>query len=76
MTGAGAAFSPGQDPGDAAALDAGPGSGGFEATLNAQYVLMICAITDAPMPVIAAVNGVAAGAGVNLALACGLVDCL
>ncbi len=69
LTGAGRGFCSGQDLGDATALDAG----GFEATLNDEYVPMIRAITDAPVPVIAAVNGVAAGAGANLALACDLV---
>ena len=34
---------------------------------------LITAIRDAPMPFVAAVNGVCAGAGVNLALACDLV---
>jgi 2-(1,2-epoxy-1,2-dihydrophenyl)acetyl-CoA isomerase len=69
LTGAGRGFCSGQDLSDAAGLDAA----GFEATLNNQYVPMIRAITDAPVPVIAAVNGVAAGAGANLALACDLV---
>jgi 2-(1,2-epoxy-1,2-dihydrophenyl)acetyl-CoA isomerase len=69
LTGAGRGFCSGQDLTDASGLDAA----GFEATLNDQYVPMIRAITDAPVPVIAAVNGVAAGAGANLALACDLV---
>ena len=69
VTGAGRGFCSGQDLGDATGLD----SVGFEATLNNEYVPMIRAITDAPVPVIAAVNGVAAGAGANLALACDLV---
>ena len=69
LTGAGRGFCSGQDLGDADGLDAA----GFEATLNDEYVPMIRAITEAPVPVIAAVNGVAAGAGANLALACDLV---
>jgi 2-(1,2-epoxy-1,2-dihydrophenyl)acetyl-CoA isomerase len=69
LTGAGRGFCAGQDLTDADALDAA----GFEATLNDEYVPMIRAIVEAPVPVIAAVNGVAAGAGANLALACDLV---
>jgi 2-(1,2-epoxy-1,2-dihydrophenyl)acetyl-CoA isomerase len=69
LTGAGRGFCSGQDLTDAQGLD----EAGFEATLKDQYVPMIRAIVDAPVPVIAAVNGVAAGAGANLALACDLV---
>lgn len=69
LTGAGRGFCSGQDLSDATGLD----EVGFEATLNGEYVPMIRAITEAPVPVIAAVNGVAAGAGANLALACDLV---
>jgi 2-(1,2-epoxy-1,2-dihydrophenyl)acetyl-CoA isomerase len=69
LTGAGRAFCSGQDLGDAQGL----GAVDLEAVLRDEYVPMIRAITDAPVPVIAAVNGVAAGAGANLALACDLV---
>ncbi len=65
MTGAGAAFCSGQDLGDggnAANLD-------LERTLRDEYVPMLRAIMDCPIPTIAAVNGAAAGAGANLALA-------
>jgi 2-(1,2-epoxy-1,2-dihydrophenyl)acetyl-CoA isomerase len=69
LTGAGRGFCSGQDLTDARGLDAA----GFEGILNEEYVPMIRAITEAPVPVIAAVNGAAVGAGANLALACDLV---
>ncbi len=69
LSGAGRGFCSGQDLIDAEGLDAS----GFEAILNEEYVPMIRAITEAPVPVIAAVNGAAVGAGANLALACDLV---
>lgn len=67
LTGAGRAFCSGQDLGDAGAgLD-------VERILREEYEPMLAAITAAPVPVIAAVNGVAAGAGANLALAADVV---
>jgi len=69
MTGAGRAFCSGQDLTDAQAL----GAVDFEQVLNDEYVPLLTAITESPVPVIAAVNGVAAGAGANLALACDVV---
>jgi 2-(1,2-epoxy-1,2-dihydrophenyl)acetyl-CoA isomerase len=65
MTGQGKSFCSGQDLGDggnAAALD-------LERTLRDEYVPMLRAIVDCKIPTIAAVNGPAAGAGANLALA-------
>lgn len=69
LTGQGRAFSSGQDLIDAQAL----GAVDFERVLNEEYVPLIRAIADCPLPVIAAVNGAAAGAGANLALACDVV---
>jgi 2-(1,2-epoxy-1,2-dihydrophenyl)acetyl-CoA isomerase len=69
LEGSGRGFCSGQDLSDAQGLDAA----GFEAILNEEYVPMIRTITEAPVPVIAAVNGAAVGAGANLALACDLV---
>ena len=69
LTGAGRAFCSGQD-----LVDAGPVETlDLEAVLNEEYVPLLRAIRDCPVPVIAAVNGVAAGAGANLALACDVV---
>ncbi|MGL6211668.1 MAG: enoyl-CoA hydratase-related protein [Paracoccaceae bacterium] len=69
LTGTGRAFCSGQD-----LMDAGPlGSFDLEQVLNEEYVPLLRAITEAPVPVIAAVNGAAAGAGANLALACDVV---
>ncbi|MDW3184409.1 enoyl-CoA hydratase-related protein [Roseobacter sp.] len=69
ITGAGKAFCSGQDLGDrvsAANLD-------LERTLRDEYQPMLHAIIECPVPTIAAVNGPAAGAGANLALAADLV---
>lgn len=69
LTGTGRAFCSGQDLQDAGAI----GSFDLERILNEEYVPMIKAMTDSPIPVISAVNGAAAGAGANLALAADLV---
>ncbi len=45
----------------------------LERTLRDEYEPMLRAIYDCPVPTIAAVNGTAAGAGANLALACDVV---
>lgn len=65
MTGAGKAFCSGQDLGDRANAD----SIDLERTLRDEYEPMLRAIFDCTIPTIAAVNGAAAGAGANLALA-------
>jgi len=69
ITGAGKAFCSGQDLGDggsAASLD-------LERTLRDEYLPMLKAIFDCRVPTISAVNGPAAGAGANLALAADVV---
>lgn len=67
MTGEGRAFCSGQDLTDAAAAQ------DLEGTLRREYEPMLRAVVDCPVPVIAAVNGVAAGAGANLALVADVV---
>lgn len=67
MTGAGRGFCAGQD-----LTEAGSGLN-VAATLRDEYVPMLAAIRDCRAPVIAAVNGVAAGAGANLAMAADVV---
>lgn len=69
LTGAGDAFCSGQDladRGNAANLD-------LERTLRDEYVPMLMALFDCAIPTISAVNGAAAGAGANLALAADVV---
>jgi 2-(1,2-epoxy-1,2-dihydrophenyl)acetyl-CoA isomerase len=72
LTGAGRGFCAGQDLGDrvvapgGAPPDLGP-------SIERGYKPLILALRRLPLPVIAAVNGVAAGAGANIALACDLV---
>ena len=70
FTGAGRAFCSGQDLADAQRLGTDVP---FEQILNDEYVPLLRAIYDCPLPTIAAVNGVAAGAGANLALAADVV---
>jgi 2-(1,2-epoxy-1,2-dihydrophenyl)acetyl-CoA isomerase len=65
ITGAGRAFSAGQDLAEAQGSSVGPGE-----RLRRYYNPNIRAIRALEKPVIAAVNGVAAGAGIGLALAC------
>jgi 2-(1,2-epoxy-1,2-dihydrophenyl)acetyl-CoA isomerase len=69
MTGAGRAFCSGQDLGDRATV----GSIDLERTLRDEYEPLLKAIFDCQIPTIAAVNGAAAGAGANLALATDVV---
>lgn len=69
LTGNGKAFCSGQDlsdSGTAAALD-------LERVLRDEYVPMLKAISECPVPTICAVNGPAAGAGANLALVADVV---
>jgi enoyl-CoA hydratase/carnithine racemase len=71
LTGAGRAFCAGQDLREhAASLDAGQGLAG---TVADHYNPIVRAITSMPKPIVAVVNGVAAGAGASLAFACDLI---
>jgi 2-(1,2-epoxy-1,2-dihydrophenyl)acetyl-CoA isomerase len=72
LTGAGRGFCAGQDLGerqvaaDGARADLGE-------SIERNYKPLVLALQGLPMPTIAAVNGVAAGAGASIALACDLV---
>jgi 2-(1,2-epoxy-1,2-dihydrophenyl)acetyl-CoA isomerase len=72
LTGAGRGFCAGQDLGDCVVapddepLDLGD-------AIEKHYAPLVLALRSLPLPVVCAVNGVAAGAGVNLALACDIV---
>ncbi len=69
ITGAGKGFCAGQDLAEVVAPDAP----GFNQILSEHYNPIVERITRLEKPVVAAVNGVAAGAGVNLALCCDIV---
>ena len=72
LTGAGRGFCAGQDLGDRAVSPGAPGVDLGE-SVEKFYAPLVLALRNLPMPVICAVNGVAAGAGANLALACDIV---
>ena len=70
LTGAGRGFCAGQDLGDRAVA---PGTVDLGATIERNYRPLVLGLRALPLPVICAVNGVAAGAGANIALACDIV---
>ena len=84
LTGAGRAFSAGQDLSEIVGPGERDGSGkagepggtvrtGLEDVLSELYNPIITRIRNLPKPVVAAVGGVAAGAGANIALCCDIV---
>jgi len=72
LTGAGRGFCAGQDLGDRT-VPAGASGADLGDSIERNYKPLVLALRNLPMPVIAAVNGVAAGAGASIALACDLV---
>jgi 2-(1,2-epoxy-1,2-dihydrophenyl)acetyl-CoA isomerase len=74
LTGSGKVFCAGQDLVEhATALDTDPASA-FD-TLADHYHPIVLALTGMPKPVVAAINGTCAGAGISLALACDIRVC-
>ena len=69
ITGAGKGFCAGQDLSEVSE----PGGPGFNVILSEHYNPIVTKIRKLEKPVVAAVNGVAAGAGANIALCCDLV---
>ena len=71
ITGAGKAFSAGQDL--AEVVNPPGGGSGMQRILSEQYNPLVTRIRKLEKPVVAAINGVAAGAGANIALCCDIV---
>ncbi len=69
ITGAGKAFSAGQDLAEVA----DPKGPGMQRILSEHYNPIITRIRELKKPVVAAINGVAAGAGANIPLCCDIV---
>jgi 2-(1,2-epoxy-1,2-dihydrophenyl)acetyl-CoA isomerase len=73
VTGAGRGFCAGQDLNDPDMSAPDGGAPDVGAVIERRYVPLALRIRSMPVPVIAAVNGVAAGAGANFALGCDMV---
>jgi 2-(1,2-epoxy-1,2-dihydrophenyl)acetyl-CoA isomerase len=73
LSGAGRGFCAGQDLNDRAVRADGAAAVDLGESIERYYKPLVLALRGLPVPVIAAVNGVAAGAGANIALACDLV---
>ncbi len=71
LTGAGRAFCAGQDLSDV--VDTASSKADLGTIVRQTYNPLIELIRKIPVPVVCAVNGVAAGAGANLAIACDIV---
>src|SRR4051812_25766143 len=72
LTGAGRGFCAGQDLSDRAVAPGGAAVDLGE-SIEKNYRPLVLGLRNLPMPVLCAVNGVAAGAGANIALACDIV---
>ncbi|MDX1782791.1 MAG: enoyl-CoA hydratase-related protein [Aequorivita vladivostokensis] len=70
LTGSGKAFCAGQDLKEVTSPELNPG---FKKILEEHYNPIISRIRNIEKPIIGAINGVAAGAGANIALACDVV---
>jgi len=72
LTGAGRAFCAGQDLAERN-VSAGAAPIDLAVTIGSYYNPLVRRMRELPKPIVCAVNGVAAGAGANIALACDLV---
>ena len=73
LTGAGRGFCSGQDLADPTLGDPAGGAFDLQRVVAERYAPLVERLRTLPLPVVAAVNGVAAGAGASIALACDVV---